>query len=492
MTRTRRTAHLRAGTAVALALGMWAAASSSGTALANVAVQVVSQDPYTNTSSFHRTEVEPDTFSFGNTIVGVHQTGRFSDGGSSNVGYVTSTDGGTTWIHGFLPGTTVFANPPGPWDRDTDPSIAYDPKHDVWIANTLAMIGTSGRAILASRSTDGGLTFQNPVTVASTSGFFDKNWIGCDTWAASPHYGNCYVEFDDVFAGNLLKLYYSTDGGLTWTQSSAPGSSVIGGQPVVQPSGTVVVPIDNGFEGSVESFVSTTGGVSYTGPFTVSTISDHFVQGSLRTSPLPSAEVDGAGKVYVVWQDCRFRSGCAENDIVMSTSTDGIIWTPVVRIPIDDVTSTVDHFIPGIGVDKGTQGGTAHLGLSYYYYPVASCGSSCRLTIGYVQSTDGGSTWTAPVQLQGPMRLTWLPLTNQGYMVGDYMSTSFVNGRAYPVLETARKGTCQLGQITSCKEMSAIPVGGLAPADGTIPVGHDRVVYTGPSQAPSTGLRTAN
>jgi len=485
----------RRRTAVAaLTIGLWGALSSSGTALANVPVKIVSFDPYTNTTSYHRTEVEPDTFSFGNTIVGVHQTGRFFDGGSSNVGYVTSKDGGTTWTNGFLPGTTVFANPPGPYDRDTDPSIAYDPKHDAWLAVTLGMIGTTGKAILSNRSTDGGLTFQNPVTIASSQGtFFDKNWVTCDTWAASPFYGNCYVEWDDNGLGNLLKLYRSTDGGLTWTPSSAPGSSVIGGQLVVQPNGTVVMPIDNGFEGSVQSFVSTNGGVSYTGPSTISSISTHGNSGNLRTSALPSAEVDASGKVYVVWQDCRFRTGCAENDIVMSTSTNGTTWTSVVRIPIDPTNSTVDHFIPGIAVDKGTQGTTAHLGLTYYNYPVANCSqSTCRLNLGYVQSTDGGTTWTAPIQVQGSFKNTWLPLTNQGYMVGDYISTSFLNGKAFPVLIIARSGTCTQGQITSCKETSAIPVGGLAPAAGTIPAGQDPVLYTGPSQGGTGALATAN
>ena len=57
----------------------------------------------------------------------------------------------------------------------------------------------SGAAVLTSRSTDGGLTWQNPVTTSlSTGSFYDKNWITCDTWAQSPHYGNCYQEWDDT------------------------------------------------------------------------------------------------------------------------------------------------------------------------------------------------------------------------------------------------------------------------------------------------------
>jgi hypothetical protein len=66
----------------------------------------------------------------------------------------------------------------------------------------------------------------------------------------------------------------------------------------------------------------------------------------------PSARVDGAGKVYVVWGDCRFRSGCSSNDIVMSTSTSGTKRSKVIRIPIDSTKSTADHFIPGLGVDR--------------------------------------------------------------------------------------------------------------------------------------------
>jgi hypothetical protein len=476
---------------VVLAVGLSALAARP--ALANVAVKVVSQDPYTNTTSYHRTEVEPDTYSFGTTVMGVHQTGRFTDGGSSNIGYVTSTNSGATWTSGFLPSTTVFATPPGPWDRATDPSVAYDPKHNVWMVNILAMTGTSGKAILTSRSTDGGLTFSAPVTVASTiSGFFDKNWITCDTTATSPFYGNCYTEWDDANAGNLLHVSRSTDGGLTWTASTVPSSSVLGGQPVVMPNGTVVMPIDDGFEGSIMSFVSSNGGANFSGPYSVASITAHGVQGSLRVHQLPSAEVDSTGKVYVVWNDCRFRSGCAENDIVMSTSVNGQSWTAPVRIPIDTTDSTVDHFLPGIGVQQGTGGATAHLGLIYYFYPTANCTSTtCRLTIGFVESSDGGTTWSAPVQVQGPMRNTWLPNTTQGYMVGDYMSTSFAGTQAYPVFIVARTGTCQLGQITSCKEAAAIPTGGLAAGPGRFVAGGDPVRYTGPSQTLG-GMRTAN
>jgi hypothetical protein len=218
--------------------------------------------------------------------------------------------------------------------------------------STLAIDNTvTGAAVLTSRSTDGGLTWQNPVTTSlHTNTFYDKNWITCDTWAQSPHYGNCYQEWDD----SRLSMSTSTDGGLTWGPVRFPGGNGLGGQPVVQPDGTVIVPYEGG--AGIRSFRSTDGGATWQTSVAVASVSEHGVAGNLRTSPLPSAEVAHDGKVYVVWQDCRFRNNCSSNDIVMSTSSDGIAWTTPVRIPIDAATSGVDHFIPGIAVDKSTEG----------------------------------------------------------------------------------------------------------------------------------------
>lgn len=443
-------------------------------ALANVLVTTVSSDPYTTTTSFHKTEVEPDTFAFGSTIVAAFQVGRFADGGGANIGWATSTNNGATWTNGFLPGLTTVSVPAGPYNRATDASVAYDARHNVWMINSLGLTvsGTNvnGTASVVNRSTDGGLTWGNAVVIGSVTGTqdFDKNWIVCDNTSTSPFYGNCYAEWDDFGHNNRLLMRRSTDGGLTWTASTAPNRSVIGGQPVVLPSGRVVVPIDNGAESAVQSFVSTNGGASYTGPSTIATISSHTTAGNLRSGPLPSAEVDGAGKVYVVWSDCRFRSGCTANDIVMSTSTNGTSWTSVVRIPIDATTSGIDHFLPGLAVDPATSGATAHLGLMYYYYTNTSCTTAtCQMNVGFISSSNGGSSWTAPTQLVGPFALNTLPLTSQGYMVGDYSSASFVGGTVRTVfaIGNAVTGkTCTLGDITSCDEPMVSPTSGLSAA----------------------------
>jgi hypothetical protein len=412
-------------------------------ASANVALIKLSQDPFTNPTSQHATEVEPDTFSAGATIVSAFQVGRFFDGGASDIGFATSTDSGASWTNGVLPAITKFQGG-GPFDRVSDPAVAFDAAHAVWLISSLPLLETSsgplGAAVVVSRSTDGGLSWGAPVSVASASGGsdLDKNWTVCDNTASSPFYGRCYTQYDDFGNGNQVHVAWSGDGGLTWTEGALPRQGVIGGQPVVQPNGTVIMPIDNAFEIALLAFRSTDGGVNWGRPVTIARIRDHNSAGGIRSGPLPSAEIDGAGKVYVVWSDCRFRRGCAANDLVMSTSTDGLSWSAPARIPIDPTTSTVDHFIPGLAVDKATSGGAAHLGLTYYFYPNASCtAATCQLSVGFVSSVDGGATWGSAVQLAGPMSLTWLADTSQGRMVGDYISTSFSAGSARGVFALA-------------------------------------------------------
>jgi hypothetical protein len=294
-------------------------------------------------------------------------------------------------------------------------------------------------------STDGGLTWSAPVTVANANGgFFDKDWIVCDNSASSSFYGHCYVEWDIASSGDLVQMSSSSDGGNTWSagQATADSATGLGGQPLVQPNGTVVVPFLSsgalGLTSSISAFTSTNGGASWNSSVTIASQTDHQVA-SIRTEPLPSAEIDSAGRVYVAWQDCRFENGCSANDIVMSTSTDGNAWSAVQRIPTDAVGSGVDHFIPGLAVDSSTSGSTAHLALAYYYYPNANCTTAtCQLEVGFVSSVNGGNSWSTSTTLTpSALNLTWLANTTSGYMVGDYISTSFVDGKAFPLCVAA-------------------------------------------------------
>src|SRR5262245_55343447 len=189
--------------AVAAALGLLVVSAVSA---GSVLPTPISDDPYTDagTGHQHKTQVEPDSYAHGQTIVALTQSGRwFSGGGSSNLVFSSSQNGGRTVTTGGLPGTTVNATPPGPWPRISDPSIAYDPEHNTWLALGLGIdAGGVGHILLVNRSTNGGVTWTSPVTAAeSTGSFWDQAWITCDSWPKSPHYGNRYIQFGDNGAG---------------------------------------------------------------------------------------------------------------------------------------------------------------------------------------------------------------------------------------------------------------------------------------------------
>ena len=453
-TRPARAAALALPTALAAVL-------FTGTpAQANVPVTPVSSDPYTDAQAQHRTEVEPDTFTSGNTIVSAFQVGRVFGGGSSNIGWATSTNGAASWTNGFLPGITTNAG--GTYGQASDPSVAFDARHNVWLISSLGLRG-SGTDVLTSRSTNRGLTWGNPITTAT--GSLDKNWIVCDNTASSPFFGTCYTQYDVTNSGNAIRMRRSTDGGLTWGPAlgSSSGASGLGGQPVVRPNGTVIVPYLSGSQ--IRSFRSIDGGASWRATVLVASVSHHNAAGGLREDPLPSAEIDAAGTVYLAWSDCRFRTGCPRNDIVLSKSTSETTWAATTRVPIDSTASTVEHLVPGIGVDRSTSGASARIGLTYYSYPNSSCtASTCQLNVGFISSTNGGGTWSAATQIAGPMSLSWLPNTSQGRMFGDYISTSVLpGGRAYPVIPVAAAPSGSTFNVAM-----NVPTGGMPVTGGSV------------------------
>jgi hypothetical protein len=380
----------------------------------------LSRDIYANGDSRHETQVEPDSFTFDRTTVAVFQTARRFEGGAANIAFATSSDNGLTWRGGELPGITKLAPRPGASERASDPVVAYDAVHRVWLASSLAV--SQPTRLTINRSPDG-LSWSDPTDAASATlddGIaYDKQWLTCDNGLQSPFRGRCYLAYSD-FVRRGLSLQTSTDGGLTWSQpvSVAP-LSLAGAFPAIQPNGTLVIVYRTGTRNRQElaAVRSRDGGSSLEQPVLVSPIRA-FVVG-LRLPVLPAVDVDPSGRIWVTWHDCVRRRDCLGNDVVVSTSTDGVAWSRPRRI-----TSGRTAAIPAIAADPASRR------LAILYYVVRPAGIDAEL----VESRDAGATWGTPQRLSAQtMQRAWSPNTTQGRMLADYISVSYAAGRPLAV-----------------------------------------------------------
>ena len=384
----------------------------------------------------HATQVEPDSASFGSTVVTVFQTGRHLDGGAERNGFATSGDAGRTWRSGLLP--------TGSFDRVSDPVIAYDARHKWWLATSLGS-SFSSVAMVVNRSRDG-LRWSAPIDVArSSTEDYDKEWIVCDNWRSSRFYGRCYLSYMN-FARETIETRHSGDGGRTW---SAPVSIDARRRPAIA-NGVVIAVRPNGHVLLVFSVFgaptgneiavsrSTNGGGNFAAPGRVAEMAGTEASW-LRAPPFPTVDVDAAGTVYVAWRDCEELVDCSA-DILLSRSSNGVDWSPPMRIPTG--TSEGFYFLPALAVDPATSGRSARLAVLYHSMspaticdPTAGC---LAIDVKMVTSADGGRTWSLPARLNVlSMPPFWMADTSLGRMLGDYVSVSWSRGRPIGVFSLA-------------------------------------------------------
>jgi len=474
----------RAGLALVLVVPLVLLGSSPAL---SAAPTVISTDTLTGGGFQHATEVEPHAAAFGSKVVAIFQVGRYNGSlGSQGIGWASSSDAGSTWTQGILPGLTVASTPAGPYDGAVDPTAAYDQLHGVWLLQAVGVtkVGTStaNAAVTVNRSTDT-VTWSNPVVISAASQP-DKDWLACDNWAASPNRGSCYSVWSNAGQSYRLSASVSRDGGLTWSTPVATANAATGYnlQVVVQPTGKVIVVGTNVTTPTLVAYASTDGGTTWSAPTNFATMQSHTVSGGLRANHKPSVGVDMQGKVFVLWPDCRFRTSCTQNDLALSTSPDGTTWSSPARIPLDDLTSTVDHFQAGIGVDQSAV--PARIGIVYFSYPTANC-TSCQLNAQYTESPDGGANWSEPTTFNASaMSPSWLPLAPRGGMLGDYYPVVFSSGNAVPVfpLASAPSGS------TFAESMNAAAI---APVTLTAPVSTSSPTVSGGSQFGQTLTATS-
>lgn len=362
----------------------------------------------------HATIVEPDSSSFGTTVVAAFQVGRVRGGGAGAIGWASSRDSGRTWRSGTLPGV----------GHASDPTVAYDQVHGVWLVVTLGI--TNGPTSLdVSRSTDG-RTWSRPAHALSAPvQMFDKQFVFCDNAASSPRRGTCYLAYTNLRT-ETIALTSTRDGGVTWappTNASPASEDVVDGLPATLPDGTLVVAWLNG--STIFAASSSDGGVTFTSPVAVDAENIAPLP-ELRAPGLPALDVDRRGRLVLAWPDCRFRTSCAANDIVLSTSTNGVAWTPPVRA----TNGAASYSTPGLGTDSRTDG----IVVSAQVVPAASPG---RVGVAIAVSRNG-RTWAPTRRLDArTMQASWLPLAGNARFLGDYMAASWVGGRPFAIVPIA-------------------------------------------------------
>jgi len=405
-----------------------------------------SENPGTDSSVQHKTEVDPSQATFGNMIVTTFQDGEIGDyNGAAQVGWATSFDGGNTWRHGYIPGTSSYY-----WVQ----VVAFDLKHATWLIIMVPQdINENPDGMQVSLSHDG-INWSTPSyvygPVDGNIEFVNRPWVGCDNHILSPHFGNCYIAWQDGTAiASYNDLSTSSDGGKIWGAPILSPDTTLGsvGGIAIQANGNLF--LIGCYGGATAPYVysveSSDGGktLDQTVYITQEQLAYPTEGGYMRQDPFPSASVSIDGTISVITYDCRFRPNCATNDIVMTTSKDGMNWSPIERVPIDPLDSGVDHFVAGIGasgfLDIILGASPGALAVNYYYVlDGATCdptsATGCQLYAGFISSRDGGKTWSNPTKVFGPMNIVKdLATTAFGYFVANDITAIYVNGHPQAV-----------------------------------------------------------
>jgi hypothetical protein len=299
------------------------------------------------------------------------------------IGYFSSLDGGCTWTDGgVLPGFEKN-------ETTSDISFAFGNHNDVYAAVLYAEDSARGKnGIAVSKSSDGGKTFGNPVSVfeaRSDQIFSDKPWIAIDQ--TDGHYsGYIYVVWSYDHNGTCgginncseeLAFSRSVDGGKTFSpvdlvEGNAPfctnpairrpaGSTkcdaMQGAIPAVGPDGRLYVatPYIDVMGGPIPTRLlvtsSSNGGETWTTPVLIATIHDisgPFPPEKYRNLSLPAFACDSrTGQLYLSWSD----KGTRDADILFSTSKDhGQTWSMPIRVNDDPIGNGANQFQPQMAI----------------------------------------------------------------------------------------------------------------------------------------------
>ncbi len=356
------------------------------------------------------TQSETAVAAFGDNVVVAYNNSRNFSGARSVMGYSRSSDGGASFNDlGLMPPP---AGPP-PGFNFGDPGLVADGQGNFY-ASAIVFDVTRPSGFMSpvgvSKSTDGGLTFNAPVSPVpsgspGTFHFADKEFIAVDT-TGGPFDGDVYLSWTD-FQFNPrtgfeapITFSRSTDGGTSFSAPirvsfGGPSEIVQGSEPAVGPNGEVYVawfrwsPVPSG----VFIAKSTNGGGSFGPPIPVASLKWigfgvplqflPSLSGNFRVNSFPRIDVDPVnGNVYITFAANGSGAGGDGADVFFTRSTDGgATWSVPVRVN-DDGTKN-DQFFPDIAVN---QDGV----IEAMWYDRRLDASNLKIDVFRAQSMDGG------------------------------------------------------------------------------------------------------
>jgi len=373
-------------------------------------------------------------------LIGVWQQDRWSNGGANGIVSAATFDGGQTWTRSSAKFSRCTE---GTYDRATDPWVSIGPGGTAWQIAYVFDAAAPNRAMLVSRSSDGGRTWQDPQQLqhdTDPSLVMDKETVTADPLDPLFVYAvwdrlTGFALANDPLGKGPAWFARTTDGGESWEAARqiydpGPDAQTISNQIVVLPDGTLVdllivitqnsKPIPRA---TVSVLRSTDRGVSWSAA-AIPVAEAEFVgvndpkkgRGIRSGSVVPAIAVDRAnGALYVAWEDARF-SGLARDGIALSRSTDGgLHWSAPVQV---NTAHDVPAFTPALAVAAN-----GNLGVTYYDFrnDDPSDGDHLMVTRWLSTSTDGGATF-ADTMIGGPFDLRAAPLEHGAYFLGDYQA----------------------------------------------------------------------
>ena len=390
---------------------------------------------------FRNAEVEPAVAidpGDPNHLIGVWQQDRWSNGGANGTSSAASFDGGHTWT---LSNARFTHCTGGSFQRASDPWVSISPDGTAYQIAFGFDQDQVNRAMLVSRSLDGGRTWQAPVTLQHDTDpdfAMDKETLTADPLDSAFAYAvwdRLTGATNPASAQNTGPTWFArtTDHGATWEPAKSiydPGADAqtISNQIAVLPDGTLVnllVVITQNSTPNPHAIVavirSSDHGMTWSpSPVTIAEaqflgVGDFKSQHGIRTgSVVPAIAVDRqGGALYVVWEDARF-SGFQRDGVAISRSVDGgLTWSAPAQVN----GASSPAFTPSVAVAQGGK-----VGVSYYDLrnDVAADNTRFLVTRWLATSADGGKTFSEAM-IGAPFNIQLAPVVDgPAWFVGDY------------------------------------------------------------------------